>query len=83
MVRLTKAMFMMAAALVLVMVGVVGYVWIGYEVFGLNTSRLDPAQGPSWPMVVTIYSGGGACFAFLAALVLALFTPGKAGPPRA
>lgn len=80
MIRLTKVMFMTAAGLLLVAVGVIGYIWIGHHLFGLNTSRLDPGQGPSWPMVVTVYSGCGAFFAFLAALALAAFTPSGVRP---
>ncbi|UVJ39310.1 alkaline shock response membrane anchor protein AmaP [Arthrobacter sp. CJ23] len=51
---------------------VLAYVWIGSQVFGINTSRLDPAQGPSWPMHVVVWSLGVGIILAVCGITLAL-----------
>lgn len=72
MYKAQKPLFIVAVVLGATAVLVVNYIWIGSAVFGLNTSRLDPEQGPSWPMHVVVLSMSGALFALTAGIVLAV-----------
>ncbi|MEV8147964.1 hypothetical protein AB0O52_07420 [Arthrobacter sp. NPDC080073] len=72
MYKAQKLLFIVAIVLGATAVLVVNYIWIGSAVFGLNTSRLDPEQGPSWPFAVVSLSVVGALFALMAGIVLAV-----------
>lgn len=76
-----KLLFIVAVVLGAVAILVVGYIWIGSAVFGLNTSRLDPTQGPSWPMDVIVWSMGGALFALMGGIVLAVISAHRTPHP--
>ncbi|MDQ0031473.1 hypothetical protein [Arthrobacter bambusae] len=64
--------FIVAVVLGATAILVGGYIWIGSQVFGLNTSRLDPAQGPAWPFAVISCSVVGSLFALAGGIVLAV-----------
>ncbi|MCA4133149.1 hypothetical protein [Arthrobacter sp. M4] len=70
--RATKWLFIIAGALGAVAVFVIAYIWIGSQVFGINTSRLDPSQGPAWPMNVVVWPLIGALSAAAVGIVLAI-----------
>lgn len=56
MARVARMLFILAAALVAVIVIVLAYILLGGLVFGITTSSFDPEQGPSWPMHVVVWS---------------------------
>lgn len=70
--KASKPLFIVAGMLGIVAILVIAYIWIGSQVFGLNTSRLDPTQGPSWPMDVVVWSLIGAFFALAGGIVMAV-----------
>lgn len=70
--KASKVLFIAAGVLGAIMLLVIVYVWIGAQVFGINTSRLDPSQGPSWPMEVVVWSLIGAVIAAAAGLSLTI-----------
>jgi hypothetical protein len=70
--KTSKVLFVVAGALTIVTVLVVAYIWIGSQVFGINTSRLDPAQGPSWPFQLIYLSIIGTAICAVTAAVVAV-----------
>lgn len=70
--KASKLLFIIAGVLGAVAVLIIAYIWIGSQVFGLNTSRLDPSQGPAWPMEVVVWSLIGALSASAVGIVLAV-----------
>lgn len=54
--RVARMLFILAVALVAVIIIVLAYVIVGGLVFGITTSSFDPEQGPSWPMHVVVWS---------------------------
>ena len=79
--KATKLLFIVAVVLGATAVLVVAYIWIGSQVFGLNTSRLDPEQGPSWPMGVIVLSMSGSLFALTGGIVLAVISAHRTPHP--
>ena len=75
-----KRLFIVAVVLGATAVLVVNYIWIGSAVFGLNTSRLDPEQGPSWPFAVVSLSVVGSLFALTGGIVLAVISAHRTPP---
>ncbi|MCZ9882352.1 hypothetical protein [Arthrobacter sp. B2a2-09] len=69
-----KLLFIAAVVLGATAILVYAYIWIGSEVFGLNTSRLDPDQGPSWPFAVISLSVIGSLFALTGGILFAVFS---------
>lgn len=67
-----KVLFLLSATCLATMFLVLAYIWIGAKDFGINTSRLDPAQGPSWPMHVVVWSLLGGIASAVAGIALAL-----------
>ncbi|MFK4295944.1 membrane associated rhomboid family serine protease [Arthrobacter sp. GAS37] len=76
-----KLLFIVAVVLGAIAVLVVGYIWIGSAVFGLNTSRLDPEQGPTWPFAVVSLSVVGSLFALMGGILLAVFSAHRTPHP--
>ncbi|MGO4587083.1 hypothetical protein AB4Z38_24845 [Arthrobacter sp. 2RAF6] len=74
MYKAQKLLFMVAVVLGAAAVLVVNYIWIGSAVFGLNTSRLDPEQGPTWPFAVVSFSVVGSLFALMGGILFAVFS---------
>ncbi|MGO4857999.1 hypothetical protein [Arthrobacter sp. 2MCAF14] len=70
--KATKLLLIVAVVLGAIAILVVNYIWIGSQIFGLNTSRLDPEQGPSWPFAVVSLSVVGALLALMGGIVLAV-----------
>lgn len=80
MYKAQKLLFIGAVVLGATAVLVVNYIWIGSQVFGLNTSRLDPEQGPSWPFAVVSCSVIGSLFALMGGILFAVFSPHRTPP---
>lgn len=78
--KASKLLFIVAGVLGATAILVVAYIWIGSQVFGLNTSRLDPTQGLSWPMDVVVWSLIGAFFALAGGIVMAVASERKTPP---
>lgn len=76
---LTKASFTLSGVFCLAVVGTLLYIWIGFSVFGLNTSPLDD-KGPAWPMAVVVYSFIGFVITLLAGIVGAIITGRRTKP---
>ena len=70
--KASKVLFTVAGVLGAIMLLVIAYIWIGSQVLGINTSRLDPSQGPSWPMEVAVWSFVGAVIAAAAGIILSV-----------
>lgn len=72
MLNAAKILFIASVVLGVVAVLVVSYIWIGSTVLGINTSHLDPAQGPSWPMDAVVWSLAGALVSVACGVVLTI-----------
>ncbi|MBB6404730.1 hypothetical protein [Arthrobacter sp. AZCC_0090] len=75
--KASKLLFIVAVVLGAIAILVVAYIWIGSQVFGLDNSRLDPTQGPSWPMDVVGWSLICALFALTGGIVTAVASERK------
>ena len=74
MARVAKMLYILAIALVAVIVIVLAYVVLGGLVFGITTSSFDPEQGPSWPMHVVVWSFLGVIIATFIGALLSWFS---------
>lgn len=69
--RVATAILVVAVLLIAVVVAVLAYVIVGGLVFGVTTSSLDPAQGPSWPVHLVVWSFLGSIAATIGGALLA------------
>ncbi len=74
MIRFSRIFTILAAILFFISILVIAYIWIGFSVFGINTSRLDPEQGPAWPMTTSVLAFFGSIVCLIVGFSLKLAT---------